>query len=67
MAQTIWDSFPFPKVGIRPIIDGRRRGVRESLEVQTMKMAQTAADLISSSLSYLRKLHLQYKQIVFLL
>ncbi len=52
MAQTIWDSFPFPKVGIRPIIDGRRRGVRESLEVQTMKMAQTAADLISSSLSY---------------
>jgi L-fucose isomerase len=42
----------FPKVGIRPIIDGRRRGVRESLEVQTMKMAETAAKLISSSLRY---------------
>jgi len=25
-----------PKIGIRPTIDGRRRGVRESLEVQTM-------------------------------
>ncbi|MBQ3096631.1 MAG: L-fucose isomerase, partial [Kiritimatiellae bacterium] len=42
----------FPKVGIRPIIDGRRRGVRESLEVQTMKMAETAAKLISSNLRY---------------
>ena len=28
-----------PKVGIRPVIDGRERGVRESLEAQTMKMA----------------------------
>ena len=32
-----------PKVGIRPIIDGRRRGVRESLEEQTMGMAQADA------------------------
>ena len=32
-----------PKVGIRPIIDGRRRGIRESLEKQTMDMAQSAA------------------------
>ena len=36
--QTVWNMNGFPKVGIRPIIDGRRRGVRESLEVQTMKM-----------------------------
>ncbi|MBP1666210.1 MAG: L-fucose isomerase, partial [Bacteroidetes bacterium] len=32
----------FPKVGIRPAIDGRERGVRESLERQTMGMAQNA-------------------------
>ena len=41
-----------PKIGIRPTIDGRLGGVRESLEAQTMKMAQAAADLISSSLFY---------------
>ena len=28
-----------PKIGIRPAIDGRRKGVRESLEAQTMGMA----------------------------
>ena len=28
-----------PKIGIRPIIDGRWGGVRESLEAQTMNMA----------------------------
>jgi L-fucose/D-arabinose isomerase len=39
-----------PKVGIRPIIDGRRRGVRESLETQTMRMAARAATLISNNL-----------------
>jgi len=42
----------FPKVGIRPVIDGRERGVRESLEVQTMNMARSAASLISSNLRY---------------
>jgi len=42
----------FPKVGIRPAIDGRRRGVRESLEVQTMNMAKNAAKLISGNLRY---------------
>ena len=42
----------FPKVGIRPAIDGRMNGVRESLEGQTMKMAKTAAALISSNLKY---------------
>lgn len=41
-----------PKVGIRPVIDGRRRGVRESLEEQTMGMAQRAAKLIESTLRH---------------
>jgi len=42
----------FPKVGIRPAIDGRMLGVRESLENQTMQMAKNAARLISSNLKY---------------
>jgi L-fucose/D-arabinose isomerase len=41
-----------PKVGIRPAIDGRRKGVRESLEKQTMDMAKRAAALIESSLRH---------------
>ncbi|MCJ7449807.1 MAG: L-fucose isomerase [Bacteroidales bacterium] len=42
----------FPKVGIRPVIDGRERGVRESLEKQTMNMAKLAANIISRNLKY---------------
>lgn len=41
-----------PKVGIRPVIDGRERGVRESLEVQTMNMAKNAARLIEETLRF---------------
>ena len=41
-----------PKVGIRPAIDGRRKGVRESLENQTMGMAQGVAKLISENLRH---------------
>jgi L-fucose/D-arabinose isomerase len=41
-----------PKVGIRPTIDGRRKGVRESLEKQTMDMAKRAASLIESGLRH---------------
>ncbi len=41
-----------PKVGIRPAIDGRERGVRESLEVQTMNMAKSAAKLIEENLRH---------------
>ena len=52
MGQTVFTANGFPKVGIRPIIDGRRRGVRESLEDQTMEMAKAAAKLISSNLQY---------------
>lgn len=42
----------YPKIGIRPTIDGRWGGVRESLEVQTMNMAKAAAQLISTTLKY---------------
>ncbi len=41
-----------PKVGIRPVIDGREMGVRESLEVQTMNMAKAAAKLIEETLRF---------------
>jgi L-fucose isomerase len=39
-----------PKVGIRPVIDGREKGVRESLESQVMELAKTAAELIEANL-----------------
>jgi len=42
----------FPKIGIRPTIDGRLGGVREALEKQTMKMAVNAANFLSSNLKY---------------
>ncbi len=43
---------PLPKVGIRPTIDGRYGGVRESLEAPTMGMAKAAAELISRRLRH---------------
>ncbi|KHL96351.1 sugar isomerase [Paenibacillus sp. IHB B 3415] len=42
----------YPKIGIRPTIDGRRRGVRESLEAQTMGMAQRVAAFLQENLFY---------------
>ncbi len=39
----------YPKIGIRPIIDGRQGGIRESLEDKTMMLAQAVAELISSN------------------
>lgn len=42
----------YPKIGIRPTIDGRQGGVRESLEDKTMALAKAVADLISSNLRY---------------
>ncbi len=41
-----------PKIGIRPTIDGRLGGVRESLETVTMGMAKAAAKLISENLKH---------------
>jgi len=43
---------PLPKIGIRPAIDGRRRGVRESLEDQTMGMARNVASFLSANLRH---------------
>ena len=40
----------YPKIGIRPTIDGRQGGVRESLEEKTMNLAKAVANLISSTL-----------------
>ncbi len=40
-----------PKIGIRPTIDGRRGGVRESLEIQTMDLAKSVAKRISEEVS----------------
>ncbi len=42
----------YPRIGIRPTIDGRLGGVRESLEQQTMKLAHSAARLIAGHLRY---------------
>lgn len=48
------DQFNFTpiKIGIRPTIDGRRLGVRESLEEQTMRMAQSVACLLSNEIHH---------------
>ena len=41
-----------PKIGIRPTIDGRRRGVRESMEEKTMGMAKALEALLVENLRY---------------
>ncbi|MDR1950997.1 MAG: L-fucose isomerase, partial [Bacteroidales bacterium] len=41
-----------PKIGIRPTIDARMGGVREALENQTMNMAKSVVDLLTSTLKY---------------
>jgi len=52
MSETVWKRTSFPRVGIRPVIDGRCNGVRESLDQQVMDMALRAAALISKNLKY---------------
>lgn len=42
----------YPKIGIRPIIDGRRRGIRESLEEMTMTLARRVAGFYTENLRY---------------
>lgn len=42
----------YPKIGIRPAIDGRWGGIREGLEEQTMNMARAAKELIENNLKY---------------
>lgn len=41
-----------PKIGIRPTIDGRYGGVRESLEGQVMAMARATAAFLTTSLRH---------------
>ena len=38
----------YPKIGIRPVIDGRWGGIREGLEEQTMGMAASAKALMET-------------------
>ena len=38
----------YPRIGIRPVIDGRWGGIRESLEDQTMGLAASAKELIET-------------------
>jgi L-fucose isomerase len=40
----------YPKIGIRPTIDGRQGGIRESLEEKTMNLAKAVAELINNNL-----------------
>ncbi len=42
----------YPKIGIRPIIDGRWGGIREGLEEKTMAMAKAAKELIEANCFY---------------
>ncbi|MFC2107609.1 L-fucose isomerase [Bacteroidota bacterium] len=42
----------YPTIGIRPTIDGRYGGVRESLEKQVMEMAKSAATFLSQNIKY---------------
>ena len=49
--NTLFDR-EMPRIGIRPTIDGRLGGVRESLETQTMNQAKAVADLITKNLRY---------------
>ena len=48
-----------PKIGIRPAIDGRRKGVREALEKQTMAMAKSLASFLQKNLTHANGLPVQ--------
>ncbi len=50
--KTVFKKDNLPKIGIRPTIDGRLGGVRESLEEQTMNQAKATAAFISENLCY---------------
>ena len=41
-----------PKVGIRPVVDGRRGGIRESIEGFTFEMAESVAELLTTNLRH---------------
>ncbi|MCC2380586.1 L-fucose isomerase [Bacillus wiedmannii] len=52
--KTVHNRFynTLPKIGIRPTIDGRRNGVRESLEDMTMDLAKSVANLLTENLRH---------------
>ncbi len=50
--SSVFSNENLPKIGIRPTIDGRLGGVRESLEKQTMGMAENVAKFLSQNLRY---------------
>ncbi|EMI22858.1 L-fucose isomerase [Rhodopirellula maiorica SM1] len=49
--NTVWQG-ELPKIGIRPTIDGRLGGVRESLEEQTQALAQRVKTLLTENVRY---------------
>ena len=52
MKNNQYPTNELPKIGIRPVIDGRRKGVRESLEETTMGLAKSTAQLLSDNLRH---------------
>lgn len=52
--KTVHNRFynTLPKIGIRPTIDGRRNGVRESLEDMTINLAKSVANLLTENLRH---------------
>ncbi|MCL2099307.1 MAG: L-fucose isomerase [Oscillospiraceae bacterium] len=42
----------YPKIGIRPTLDGRRNGVRESIEASTTELAASVAEFLEKNLRY---------------
>lgn len=52
MKHSVYNKDSLPKIGIRPTIDGRLGGVRESLEEQTMNQAKLVADLLRKHVKY---------------
>ena len=41
-----------PKIGIRPIVDGRLKNVREDLESQVLDLANSVAKFLNANLKY---------------
>ena len=51
VSQNVWQG-ELPKIGIRPTIDGRLGGVRESLEEQTQNQARAVEKLLTENIRY---------------
>ena len=50
--SSLFQAENHPKIGIRPAIDGRRKGVRESLEETTLALAKAVAELLTRNLRH---------------